>query len=133
MQHPKMSPPALARAAASGAKARTDARVVAGTVAGRTRRLADGVRQSFKIVGRRPRRLGDLEPHNVPAQRGGQASRVPGAQVVAMRLSVGRERTEHGRRFGIDIGEGRHGGLAACGAATAAKRTHEREPSRRPG
>jgi len=97
----------------------------------RTGRLAHGVRQGFKIIGRRARGFGDLEPHDVPAKRSRQAGRVPGAQVVAVRLGVHGQRAEHGGRLGVDIGEGRHGGLAARGAATAAKRTHEREPSRR--
>jgi len=126
-----MPPPALADPSAD---ADPNPRVVAGTIPGsRTRRLADGVRQRFKIVGRRPRRLSDLEPDHVPAQRGSEAGRVPGAQVVAMRLGVRRERPEYRSRFGVDIGESRHGRLAARGAATAARRTHEREPSRQPG
>ena len=98
----------------------------------RTGRLAHGVRQGFKIIGRRARGFGDLQPHDVPAKGGREASGVPGAQVVAVWLGVGRQRAEDGRRLGVDIGEGRHGGLAARGAATAAKRTHEREPSRQP-
>lgn len=132
MQNPQVPTPTLTRAATADTHAGAGHVCVLTRARDRTGRLAHGVRQSFKIIGRRPRGFGDLQPHDVPAKRGGEASGVPGAQVVAMRLGVGGQRAEHGSRLGVDIGEGGHGGLAARGAATPAKRTHEREPSRRP-
>ena len=57
--------------------------------------LADGVGERLKIICRRAGGLGDLEPHDLPAERRGESRRVPRAQVVAVRLGVGRERPEH--------------------------------------
>jgi hypothetical protein len=129
MQHPQMPPASLAQAARAG-RAGPGATWVcaAGAVHGRDRPggLPDRVGECFEIVSGRPGRLGGVEADHFPAQWSGEASRVPGAQVVAVRLGVGRQWPEYSGRLRVDIGERRHGGLAASGARAATK-AHERE------
>ncbi len=89
------------------------------------RRLAHGVGQGFQVVAARAggRRTVE-EPDDLPAPRGGEPLGVLGAQVVAVRLGVGRQRAEDRRRIGVDVRQRRDGGTAAGGARTATYRTH---------
>jgi len=119
----------LARTAKTGTRAGRSACAARDRlrVNGRPRRLTHSVRQRLKIIRCRAGRLGDLQPDDIPAERRGEPCRVPGAQVVAMRLGVGRERAEHRRRLRIDVGERRNRRLTAGGPGASAKRAHERE------
>jgi len=58
-------------------------------------RLSDRVGERLKIICGRAGWLRDLEPNYLPAERRRQSRRVPGAQVVAVRFCVRRERAEH--------------------------------------
>ncbi len=90
--------------------------------------FTDSICQRLKVIGRGSRRiLVDVQPDNLPAKRRGQPSRVAHAEVVAVRLGVGSQWSEHRSRLGVDVGEGGNGGLAARGTRTATKRTHDRE------
>ncbi len=89
--------------------------------------LPNRVRERLKVIRRWTDRLGDLQPDDLPAQRRSQPCRVPGAQVVAVRFGVGRERAEHGGRLRVDVGERRNRRLTAGGPGASAKRAHERE------
>ena len=63
----------------------------------RLRGLPHGVRQRFEVVvGRCQRVRVRRKPDHLPAARRGEPLAVPGAQVVAVRLGVRRQRTEHG-------------------------------------
>ena len=88
--------------------------------------LADRVREGEQVVvgGASRREVGD-QPQHLPAARRGQPLGVPVAQVVGVRLGVGRERAEHCRLVGVDIGERRDRGTGARGARAAAGRAHE--------
>ena len=66
---------------------------------------------------------GGGQPDHVPAARHGQPVRVPGAQVVAVRLHVGGQRAEHRRGVAVDIGQRVHGDLLA-GRPRTGPRTH---------
>src|SRR2546423_14785883 len=49
-----------------------------------------------------------------------------GAEVVTVRLGVRRERTDHGGRVRVGIGQCRDGGAPAAGSRTTTKRAHAR-------
>ena len=126
-----MSAATLTRTAKAGA-GRAASRIGAARAArdrldGRAGGLADGVGERLKIICRRAGGLGDLKPHDLPAERRRESGRMPGAQVVAVRLGVGRERPEHGCRLCIDVGERRNRRLTAGGPGASTKRAHERE------
>lgn len=90
-----------------------------------TSRFAHRLGQSNKIVAARPCWLVvDSEAHNLPTTRRGEASRVRGAQVVTVRLGVGREWTDHGRGVCVDIRERGDSWLGARGTGAASKRAH---------
>ena len=87
--------------------------------------LADRVGERLEVVAVRTERVGvGASRSDLPAARGGQPLRVGHAQVVAVRLGVGRERAEDRRRVGVDVGERGDGRAAAGGARTAADRAH---------
>ena len=79
-------------------------------------RLADGVGQCLEVVGVRDRRreVADV-PHDLPAARHRQAHRVLLAQVVGVRLGVGRQRADHGGEVGVGVGQRGHGRSRAPG------------------
>ena len=80
----------------------------------RCRSLADRVGQRFQVVGHRGLvRLADREPYHLPAERSRHPVRVPGAQVIAVRLDEGRQRSEDGRRVAVDVGKRVQSGLLA--------------------
>jgi hypothetical protein len=57
----------------------------------RRRSLADGVSEGFQVVGHGSLvRLADRKPHYLPAAGSGHPIRVPGAQVIAVRLHESR-------------------------------------------
>jgi len=90
-------------------------------------RLPDRVRERLKIIRRWAYRLRDLQPDDLPAQWRSQPCGVPGAQVVAVRFGVGRERAEHRGGLRVHVGERRNRRLTAGGPGASAKRAHERE------
>lgn len=101
-----------------------------------------GVGERFEIVTAGPgggRAVGETD--DLPAARGGQPLAVLSAQVIAVGLSVSRERTENRGRVGVDVRQRRNGGAAARGARTATYRAHgigryrtlERAATTRPG
>jgi len=74
----------------------------------RSSRLSHGVREGLEVVDTRNSTLSvDVQADDLPAARRGQAVRVALAEVVGVRLGVRRERSDHGRRVGIDISERR--------------------------
>src|SRR5690242_14793982 len=90
--------------------------------------LSDRVGQRLEIVGADRRRTGlAVEPHDLPATRGGELRRVVLAQVVGVRLGVGGERADDGGRVGVDVGERGDGGATARGARASAQRAHAGE------
>jgi hypothetical protein len=123
MQHAQMPSAALT------GRRHADLTLQAGSGVGdrRPRSLSNRIGERLEIVWSRAGRLGEVEPDDLPAEGRRQPSRMPGAQVVAMRLGVRRERAEHRRRFGVDIRERGDSGLPTCGARAAAKRAHVRE------
>ena len=90
-------------------------------------RLAHRVGQRLEVVAARPERVGVRgEPQHLPATRGGQPLGVGRAQVVAVRLGVGGQRAEDGRRVGVDVGERGDRRATAGGPRTAADGAHGR-------
>jgi hypothetical protein len=77
----------------------------------RTPCLANGVRKGEQVVvtGARLDELGH-QPDDLPAARGSQPFGVQGAQVVGVRLRVGRQRAEHRGRVRVHVGQRRHRG-----------------------
>ena len=71
------------------------------------------------------------EPQHLPAAGRGQALAVGVAQVVGVRLGVGRERADDRGLVGVDVGERGRGGTPARGARTATEETHERDATTR--
>jgi len=69
--------------------------------------LADRIGQSEEVVGGRLG-LGVVrrEADDLPATGGGEAVRVLTAQVVGVRLRVGRQRAQDGRLVGVDVRQG---------------------------
>ena len=53
-------------------------------------------------------------PHDLPADRGGHTSSVSGAEIVAVRLVLYRERAEHGHRIRIVEGKRQHRVIRTC-------------------
>ncbi len=82
---------------------------------------ASAVRSSVLCCGR-----GELalEPHHLPAARGGEPVRVLGAQVVGVRLGLRGERADDRRRVGVDVGERGHRELGAPGPRTPPHTQH---------
>jgi hypothetical protein len=78
-------------------------------------RLAHGVRERLKIVGRWLRWFHG-QPHNLPAERRGQPFGVQCAQIVAVWLDVGGQRPEHRGRVAVHVRECADGRLLAGGA-----------------
>ena len=111
-QYPQVAPPANLDTLASGLSR-----------SARRRSLADGVGQGLQVIslGDFIRRLTDGEPDHVPAARGRHPVRMPGTQVIAMRLDEGRERAEDGRRIAVDIGERVYGDLLTGGPGALAR------------
>lgn len=98
----------------------------------RTRRLTHGVGERLQVVtARLDRAPVDVEPHDLPTTRHGEAAGVLFAQVVGVRLGVGRERSDDGGRVGIDVSERGHRGTAAGGPRAAAQRAHGGDRTRR--
>jgi hypothetical protein len=74
-------------------------------LAGR-RRLAHRVGERFKIIRWRfLLGLGQRQPDDIPPARRGHPVGVPGAQVVAVRFDEGRQRSEHGSRVAVHVGQ----------------------------
>ena len=98
-------------------------------------RLADGVGERLEVVTVRLHRTRvDVESDDLPPARRGQPARVLFAEVVGVRLRVGRKRADNGGRVGVDICERRDRGPAAGGPRAAAQWAHGgdrtwREPS----
>ena len=115
--------PQVGRAGGRAGRSRTQRRAAAagaGRAASRTA-LASASRSSRLGVGRAG--VG-VEPHDLPAARRGEPLACVLAQVVGVRLGVGRERADDGGGVGVDVGERRHGGRAARGARAATQGAH---------
>src|SRR5690606_14769018 len=91
-------------------------------------RLAHRVGQRLQVVAARPAGAVGGQPDDLPAARGGAPLGVHRAQVVAVRLDIGRERTEHGRGVGVDIGEREDCWLSARGSRAASDNAHGDRP-----
>src|SRR6266511_1781902 len=70
------------------------------------------------VAARRWRYVVAVVAHQVPAARRGQAAGVLLAQVVRVRLGEGRERADHRRGVGVDIGQRGDSRLRATVAGT---------------
>jgi hypothetical protein len=95
-----------------GASRRAGTRRLAGPIG--TAGLADDVRQRLEVVGPFPGRVG-RQFHHVPAARRDQPGGVLLAQVITVRLNIGREWPEHGRRVTVHVRERVDGRLLARG------------------
>ncbi len=74
----------------------------------------DGVHQCGQLIGTGGAREGaKVEAEDFPAARGGQPLRVQLAQVIAVRLGVGCQRSQDGGGIGIYVRQGSDGGLPA--------------------
>ena len=76
--------------------------------------LADDVRQRLQVVGTLLGGIGGQSQH-IPAARHDQPGCVFLAQVVTVRLDIGRKRPEHGRGVAVHVRERVDGGLLARG------------------
>ena len=88
--------------------------------------LTDRVGEGFEIIAgthQDLRRVGVMTD-DFPASRSGEPGAVRLAEVIRVRLSVRRQRADHGGRVGVDVGERGHGGQRTRGARTAPDRTH---------
>src|SRR5262247_4510477 len=65
------------------------------------------------------------EPDNLPAARGGEPLGVQNAKVVAVRLRVNGQRTQHRGRLRVDVGQGGDGGSATRGPRATSCRAHD--------
>jgi predicted Zn-dependent protease with MMP-like domain len=105
---------------------------VDGRLPRRTRSLSHGVGQGLEVVTAGLHRAGiTVEPDHLPPTRDGEAAGVLLAQVVGVRLGVGREWTDDRSRVGVDVGERRHRRAAAGGPRAAAQRAHGGDRTRR--
>ena len=90
---------------------------LAGGLRGRARRrgFADGVGQRLQIVclSGLVNRLAEGETDHVPPTRSSHPVRMPGAQVIAMRLDERRERAEDSGRVAVDVRQRVQGHLLA--------------------
>ena len=82
--------------------------------------------QGFQVIAAGAGRSGAVrQPHDLPATGRGQALAVLGAQVVAVGLGIGGERTEDCGRVRVDVRQRRDGRATARGARTATYRAHD--------
>src|SRR6266567_2821712 len=73
------------------------------------------VRERFQVIGAVLGRFHG-QPHHVPAARRGQPGGVLFAQVVAVRLDIGRQRPEHRGGVAVHVRQRVDGRMLACGA-----------------
>ena len=88
--------------------------------------LADRVGQREQVVGGRSVLVVRGQSQHLPAPRRREPLTVHVAQVVGVRLGVGRERTDHRGHVGVDVGEGGRGRTTTGGARTTTEETHAR-------
>ena len=118
---------------AAGDLAAAPRRSGVGTWAGTGRaasRTASASASRSSLDGPRGRRVPG-EPEHLPAAGRREPLAVRVAEVVGVRLGVGRQRAEHRRLVGVDVGQRADRGAAAGGARTAAGRTHGPDGTRR--
>ena len=86
-------------------------------------RLHHRVRECFQVIGPVLERLHG-QSHHIPTTRRGEPASVFFAQVVAVRLDIGRQRAEDRGGVTVHVGQRVDGRMLACGAR-AATRTHQ--------
>jgi len=89
--------------------------------------LPHRIGQCDEVVLVRIGRQGCGVPHQLPAQRGGDAAGVPDTQIPGVRFAGDCHRTHDSGRVRVDVGQRCHRELRAPGSTTAAGKIHVRE------